>query len=467
MHVGNLRTALYAYFIARHNDGRFILRIEDTDRERYVEGATDIIYSTLKDAGMYWDEGPDVGGEYGPYIQSERMGMYLDYAKQLVELGGAYYCFCTKEELEARLQHEKFEEEVTHYDGFCRNLSQEEVERRLANGDPFVIRQKMPKEGTTSFDDLVYGHIEVDNSELEDQILIKSDGMPTYNFANVVDDHLMGVTHVVRGNEYLSSTPKYNLLYQSFGWDVPEYIHCAPVMKDEHNKLSKRNGDASYQDLVAKGYLPAAIINYLALLGWAPKGENELFTLDELIAEFDVSGISKSPAIFDPEKLKFINAEYIRKLSPEEYKEHAMPFIKQAVTRDDIDFDVLCAALSPRTEFFGDIPERLTFIDTLPEYDNSLYEHKKMKTNAATSLEALEAMLPVLESLEKWDVETIHESLFALIEKSGVKNGYMLWPLRVALSGVPVSPGGGIELAAILGRDESIARIKKGIEQLK
>ena len=467
MHVGNLRTALYAYFIARHNDGRFILRIEDTDRERYVEGATDIIYSTLKDAGMYWDEGPDVGGEYGPYIQSERMGMYLDYAKQLVELGGAYYCFCTKEELEARLQHEKFEEEVTHYDGFCRNLSQEEVERRLANGDSFVIRQKMPKEGTTSFDDLVYGHIEVDNSELEDQILIKSDGMPTYNFANVVDDHLMGVTHVVRGNEYLSSTPKYNLLYQSFGWDVPEYIHCAPVMKDEHNKLSKRNGDASYQDLVAKGYLPAAIINYLALLGWAPKGENELFTLDELIAEFDVSGISKSPAIFDPEKLKFINAEYIRKLSPEEYKEHAMPFIKQAVTRDDIDFDVLCAALSPRTEFFGDIPERLTFIDTLPEYDNSLYEHKKMKTNAATSLEALEAMLPVLESLEKWDVETIHESLFALIEKSGVKNGYMLWPLRVALSGVPVSPGGGIELAAILGRDESIARIKKGIEQLK
>lgn len=466
MHVGNLRTALYAYFIARHNNGCFILRIEDTDRERYVDGATDIIYSTLKDAGMYWDEGPDVGGDYGPYIQSERMAMYLEYAKKLVELDGAYYCFCAKEELEARLQHDTFEEEVTRYDGFCRGLSKDVVARHLANGDPFVIRQKMPREGVTSFDDLVYGHIEVENSELEDQILIKSDGMPTYNFANVVDDHLMGVTHVVRGNEYLSSTPKYNLLYRSFGWDVPEYIHCAPVMKDEHNKLSKRNGDASYQDLAAKGYLPAAIINYLALLGWAPKGETEMFTLDELIAEFDVSGISKSPAIFDPEKLKYINAEYIRRLSPGEYKEHAMPFIKQAVSREDIDFDVLCAALSPRTEFFGDIPERLSFIDILPEYDNSLYEHKKMKTNTETSLESLQVMLPVLESLDKWDTETIHEALFALIEKLDVKNGYMLWPLRVALSGVPVSPGGGIELAAILGREDSLSRIKKGIDQL-
>lgn len=466
MHVGNLRTALYAYLIARGDGGSFVLRIEDTDRERYVDGAVDIIYSTLRDAGMHWDEGPDVGGDFGPYIQSERMGLYLDYAKKLVELGGAYYCFCTKDELERRLTHDTFKEEVTRYDGHCRDLSPDEVARRLAHGDPYVIRQKMPREGVTRFDDLVYGVIEVENSELEDQILIKSDGMPTYNFANVVDDHLMGITHVVRGNEYLSSAPKYNLLYEAFGWEVPLYIHCAPVMKDEHQKLSKRNGDASYQDLVAKGYLPAAIINYLALVGWAPKGEREIFSMDELINEFDVSGISKSPAIFDIEKLKHINSEYIRALGHDEYKKYAMPFIKSAVKRDDIDFDVLCDALIQRTEYFGDIPERLGFIDSLPEYDNSLYEHKKMKTDAGTAKEALSAALPVLEGLDNWTVEGIHDAMFGLIEKLGVKNGRMLWPLRVALSGVPVSPGGGIELAAILGKDESIERIKKGLAQL-
>lgn len=467
MHVGNLRTALYAYLLAKKDGGSFILRIEDTDRERYVEGATEIIYNTLKDAGLVWDEGPDIGGPYAPYVQSERMGDYLKYAQELVEKGGAYYCFCTKEELEARCGIEENEQEgkIFRYDGHCKQLSAEEVRRRLDAGEPYVIRQKMPTTGTTTFHDLVYGDIVVDNAELEDQILIKSDGMPTYNFANVIDDHAMGITHVVRGNEYLSSAPKYNLLYEAFGWPVPAYIHCAPVMKDEHHKLSKRNGDASYQDLVAKGYLPAAIINYLALLGWAPKGEQEIFTLPELVQAFDVSGISKSPAIFDSEKLKYINSEYIRALSHEDYKKHAEPFIRSAVRRE-INIDVLCDALQPRTEFFADIPERLGFIDELPEYDNALYEHKKMKTNAETAKAALEAMLPVLEELDDWSVEGVHAALFALIEKMGVKNGYLLWPLRVALSGVPVSPGGGVELAAILGKEESLRRVRKGLAQL-
>ena len=464
MHVGNLRTALYAYLMAKKQGGSFILRIEDTDRERYVEGAVDIIYDTLKDAGLLWDEGPDVGGEYGPYVQSERMGMYLDYGRQLVEKGGAYYCFCSKEELEIRCA-DKAKEGIARYDGHCAALDKEETERRLAAGEPYVIRQKMPRDGTTVFDDLVYGRIEVDNSELEDQILIKSDGMPTYNFANVIDDHTMGITHIVRGNEYLSSTPKYNLLYEAFGWDVPQYIHCAPVMKDETQKLSKRNGDASYQDLIAKGYLPQAVINYLALLGWAPKGEQEIFSLEELTAAFDVAGISKSPAIFDPEKLLYINSEYIRALSHEKYKEYALPYIIQAVKRN-IDVDVLCDALQPRTEMFSDIPERLGFIDDPPEYGNELYEHKKMKTDAATAKEALMDILPVLEQLDDYSADGVHSALFKLIEEKGVKNGFMLWPLRVALSGVPVSPGGGVELAAILGKEETLRRIRKALGQL-
>ncbi len=465
MHVGNLRTALYAYLIAKKDGGSFILRIEDTDQERYVEGAVDIIYSTLRDAGLNWDEGPDVGGAYGPYVQSERMGSYLDYARQLVERGGAYYCFCTKEELEKRIGHDEQNGGISRYDGHCRALPKEEVERRLAAGEPYVIRQKMPTVGTTVFHDLVYGDIAVDNAELEDQILIKSDGMPTYNFANVIDDHAMGITHVVRGNEYLSSAPKYNLLYEAFGWQVPAYIHCAPVMKDEHQKLSKRNGDASYQDLVAKGYLPQAIINYLALLGWAPKGEQEIFTLEELTREFDIAGISKSPAIFDSEKLKHINAEYIRALPLDKYKQYAIPFIQQVVKRE-IDVDLLCAALQPRTEYFADIPEKLGFLETLPTYGNELYEHKKMKTNAETAKTALEEMLPVLERLDDWSAQGVHDALFALIEKLGVKNGYLLWPLRVALSGVPVSPGGGVELAAILGKEESLRRLRAGLAQL-
>ncbi|MEG0832914.1 MAG: glutamate--tRNA ligase [Oscillospiraceae bacterium] len=466
MHVGNLRTALYAYLLARKAGGSFVLRIEDTDRERLVEGATRIIYDTLTDAGLNWDEGPDKGGDYGPYVQSERMGTYLDFAKQLVEKGEAYYCFCTKEELAARCGHQEENGGISRYDGHCLCLSKEECAQRLARGDSYVIRQRIPAEGLTKFHDLVYGDIEIDSAELEDQILVKSDGMPTYNFANVIDDHLMAISHVIRGNEYLSSTPKYNLLYEAFGWETPQYIHCAPVMKDETHKLSKRNGDASYQDLIAKGYLPAAIINYLALLGWAPKGERELFSLDELVKEFDIEGISKSPAIFDPEKLKFINAEYIRALSHDEYKKRAMPFIKQGVKRDDVDFDIICDVLQPRTEFFADIPERLTFIDELPAFGKELYEHKKMKTDASTAAVALGWILPALEALDDFSQACIHDRMMALVEEKGVKNGFMLWPLRVALSGVPVSPGGGIELAAILGKAETLARVKSALVNL-
>lgn len=465
MHVGNLRTALYAYLLAKKDGGSFILRIEDTDRERYVEGAVDIIYETLRETGLLWDEGPDVGGDYGPYVQSERMGMYLRYAKELVKAGHAYYCFCTKEELESRCGLQEGAEGVSRYDGHCAALTPVDVERMLAEGKPYVIRQKMPREGATTFNDLVYGAITVDNAELEDQILIKSDGMPTYNFANVIDDHTMAITHVVRGNEYLSSAPKYELLYQAYGWRSPLYLHCAPVMKDEHHKLSKRNGDASYQDLVAKGYLSAAIINYIALLGWSPGGEKEIFSLDELVGAFDISGISKSPAIFDPEKLRYINAEHIRALPHDEYKEYALPYIRQAVRRG-VDIDVLCDALQPRTEVFSDIPEKLGFIDELPTYSNDLYINKKMKTDPATAKDALQAMLPVLEALNDYSPDGVHAALFGLIEQKGVKNGYMLWPLRVALSGVAVSPGGGVELAALFGKEETVRRIKLALQQL-
>lgn len=462
MHVGNLRTALYEYLIAKKSGGSFILRIEDTDRERFVEGATDIIYKTLRETGLLWDEGPDIGGEYGPYVQSERMGQYLKYAEQLVESGAAYYCFCDKERL-ARLHEEAGE--GARYDGHCRAVPPEEARRRVAAGEPYVIRQKMPSEGVTAFEDLVYGHIEVPNSELEDQILIKTDGMPTYNFANVVDDHLMEITHVIRGNEYLSSTPKYNLLYEAFGWQPPQYIHCPPVMKNATEKLSKRNGDASYQDLVAKGYLSEAIINYLALLGWSPKGEREIYSLSELAEEFSVDGISRSPSIFDPEKLKYINGEYIRALPLDSFVERALPFIKEVI-KSDINYHVICAALQPRTEILSDIPEKLTFIDEMPEYDLSLYENKKMKTDATTARHALELMLPVLEAQADYSPEALHAALFALIEKEGCKNGYMLWPLRVALSGLPMTPGGGIELAATIGKSKTVERVKAALQKL-
>ncbi len=468
MHIGNLRTALFAYLIAKKDDGTFILRIEDTDRERYVEGAVDVIYNTLRLAGLKWDEGPDIGGDYGPYVQSERMGMFKGYAEQLIESGHAYRCFCTKERLEELRGIQQASGIPPMYDGHCRDMSEEEIKAHLDAGDPYVIRQKMPREGTTTFHDEVFGDITVENSTLEDQILIKTDGMPTYNFANVVDDHLMGITHVVRGNEYLSSAPKYNLLYEAFGWEIPTYIHCSPVMKNNTEKLSKRNGDASFEDLLAKGYLPEAVINFIALLGWSPKGEREIFTLDELVKEFDISGISRSPAIFDPVKLKAINGEYIRAKSLDEFISLATPYIRQTCKREDIDIKTLCKVLQPRTELFTDIPEQVDFIDTLPDYDVELYTHKKMKTNAETSLEALKEALPVLEAIDEkdWTSENIHEKLFELIGKLGVKNGWLLWPIRVAVSGKAFTPGGGIELCEVLGKGDSLARIKKGIEKL-
>lgn len=452
--------------MAKSQGGTFILRIEDTDQERYVEGAVDIIYNTLKEAGLYWDEGPDIGGPVGPYVQSERMPMFKKYAEQLVESGHAYYCFCDKDRLEEVRVLQKASGIVPRYDGHCRNLSKEEVAEKLAAGIPYVIRQKMPTEGTTSFHDEVYGLITVDNDTLDDQVLIKADGMPTYNFANVVDDHTMGITHVIRGSEYLSSTPKYNLLYEAFGWEIPTYIHCPPVMKNATEKLSKRNGDASYQDLVAKGYLPPAIVNYLALLGWAPKGEQEIFTMEELKKEFSVSGISKSPSIFDNQKLDYINAEYIRRLPLDQFHQIALPWIRQTVKREDVDTRLIAKVLQARTEVLNQIPEQVDFIDCLPEYDTALYIHKKMKTNKETSLEALKAALPVLEALDDFSEESIHTALFDLIAKLGVKNGYLLWPIRVAVSGKQFTPGGGIEICSILGKKESLARIRKGIDLL-
>lgn len=468
MHIGNLRTALFTYLIAKQNDGDFILRIEDTDRERYVEGAVEVIYNTLKDIGLNWDEGPDVGGPVGPYVQSERMGMFKQYAVELVEKGEAYYCFCDKERLDEVKAIQEASGIMPMYDRHCRNLSPEEVQAKLDAGIPYVIRQKVPLDGEVTFHDALYGDITVDCSTLDDQILIKTDGMPTYNFANVVDDHLMGITHVVRGNEYLASAPKYNLLYKAFGWEVPEYIHVEHIMKDKQHKLSKRDGDASYEDLMKKGYLKEAVINYIALLGWAPKGENEIFSLEELVKEFDINGLSKSPAIFDPMKLKAINGKYIKALSPEKFAEYAMPYIKESVKRDDVDFMEIAGLLQARTELFTDIPEAVDFIDTLPEYDNALYTHKKMKTNPENSLDSLKAVLPVLESIDEkdWTIDNIHEKLFELIAEKEVKNGIILWPLRVAVSGKAFTPGGGIEICHIIGKADSIERIKKGIEKL-
>ena len=468
MHIGNLRTALYTYIIAKKYGGKFILRIEDTDQGRFVEGATDVIYDTLRACGLNWDEGPDIGGPVGPYIQSERMGIFKEYAQKLVESGHAYYCFCTKERMEQVHEEQRAKGITPTYDRHCRDLPKEEVEKLLAEGTPYVIRQKIPLEGTTTFHDELYGDITVPNADLDDQILLKADGMPTYNFANVVDDHLMGITHVVRGNEYLSSAPKYNLLYEAFGWEIPTYIHVERIMRDATHKLSKRDGDAYFGDFVESGYYIPAILNYIALLGWAPKGENEIFTLDELIGEFDISRLSKSPAIFDPVKMKAINAEWLRRLSHEEFKALALPYIRQTCKREDIDIDVLVKTLQPRTELLSEIPEKVDFIDVLPEYDSELYFNKKMKTNAETAIPALNAVLPVLEGISEneWTEENIHAAIFAEIEKQGVKNGWMLWPVRVALSGKALTPGGGIELAAVLGKNESIARIRKALEKL-
>ena len=471
MHVGNLRTALYAYLTAKHTDGTFILRIEDTDQERYVDGAVDVIYNTCREAGLLWDEGPDVGGPVGPYVQSERMGLFKQYAEQLVADGKAYYCFCTNERLDALHAEQRARGEMTHYDGCCRDLSAEEVRARLAAGEPYVIRQKIPRTGVTGFDDLVYGHIEVNNCEMDDQILIKSDGMPTYNFANVVDDHLMGITHVIRGSEYLSSTPKYNLLYEAFGWEIPAYIHCPPVMKDAQNKLSKRNGDASYQDLIAKGCLPQAILNYICLLGWSPKGEyaeQEIFTLPELVKIWDPAGISKSPAIFDPLKLRAINAEYIRRLSPEEFRAKADSWIDSAV-HCPVNKELLCANLQPRCEMLSDIPEQVDFFDALPDYDLSLYTNKKQKTTPASALEALTALELLLsdEGTDYNDRDGLFDACKALAERMEKKNGWLLYPLGIALSGKQRTPGGGVDLACMMGREKTVERLRLAIQRLQ
>ncbi len=472
MHVGNLRTALYAYLIAKHEGGDFLLRIEDTDQERYVEGAVDIIYRTLEKTGLVHDEGPDKDGGVGPYVQSERQkaGIYMKYAKQLIDKGEAYYCFCDKERL-ASLKTEVHDEdgedkEITVYDKHCLSLSKEEVEANLAAGKPFVIRQNNPTEGTTTFHDDIYGDITVDNSELDDMILIKSDGYPTYNFANVVDDHLMGITHVVRGNEYLSSSPKYNRLYEAFGWEVPVYVHCPLITNEEHKKLSKRSGHSSYEDLIEQGFVSEAVVNYVALCGWSPDSNEEIFSLEELVKAFDYKRIGKAPAVFDIQKLKWMNGEYIKAMDNEKYYELALPYVKEAVHKD-YDLKKIADLVKTRIEVFTDIAPQIDFFDELPEYDASMYVHKKMKTTIESSLEVLKELLPVLEAQNDYSVDALHECVMNYIAQKGIKNGQGLWPLRTAVSGKQSTPGGAFEIMEIIGKDESLDRIRKGIALLE
>jgi glutamyl-tRNA synthetase len=472
MHIGNLRTALYEYLIAKKNNGIFILRIEDTDQERLVEGAVDVIYKTLEIAGLKHDEGPDIGGDFGPYIQSERKPLYLEYAKKLVDLGKAYYCFCTKERLAEAKEKCEAQGKVFRYDRHCLSLTTEEIEAKLAAGEPYVIRQKMPDSGTTAFEDVVYGRITVDNSELEDQVLLKSDGLPTYNFANVVDDHLMKITHVVRGNEYLSSTPKYNLLYQAFGWELPTYIHLPHIMKDATHKLSKRNGDASFQDLLDKGYLAEAILNYIALLGWSPGGTEEFFTLKELEKSFTIDGLSKSQAIIDTAKLTWMNAEYIRRLSNEQFYEKAKPWLQKAACCNNTDCKSpdlykIAKLIQPRTEIFSEIPEKVAFFWKLPDYSTDIYCHKKMKTDKENSLVNLKKAHEFLyHHTGNWSSADLYEALCNYASIIEIKNSQILWPIRTALSGQDVSPGGATELAEILGKDETLRRMEIGINLL-
>lgn len=467
MHIGNLRTALYEYLVAKKENGKFILRIEDTDQERFVEGAVDIIYNTLKLTGLKHDEGPDIGGPVGPYVQSERRGIYLEYAKQLVEKGEAYYCFCSKDRLDMLRKNSEALKRPFKYDKHCMALSKEEIEENLKNGVPYVIRQNNPTEGQTMFDDEIYGKISVDNSELDDMILIKSDGLPTYNFANVIDDHLMGITHIVRGNEYLSSTPKYNRLYKAFGWDIPTYVHCPLITNEEHQKLSKRSGHSSFEDLLESGYLKDTIINFVALLGWNPGDNQEIFSLEQLVKAFDYRNINKAPAVFDTKKLRWMNGEYIKKLSLNEFHEIALPYYKEVITKENIDLMKISELLHTRTEVFTEIPGMIKFFEEMSDYDIAIYTHKKMKTNSENSLENLEKVLPILESLEDWSLNSIHDTVFSLIKELEIKNGQMLWPIRTALSGEQFTPGGAFELAEILGKEESLERIKIGIEKLK
>lgn len=467
MHVGNLRTALYAYLIAKHEGGDFILRIEDTDQERYVEGALDIIYHTLKETGLVHDEGPDLDGGVGPYVQSERQaqGIYLKYAKELVEKGEAYYCFCGKERLES-LKQEVAGKEIIVYDKHCLHLSKEEVEAKLAAGVPYVIRQNIPNEGTTSFEDEIYGKIEVPNSELDDMILIKSDGYPTYNFANVVDDHLMGITHVVRGNEYLSSSPKYNRLYAAFGWDVPVYVHCPLITNEEHKKLSKRCGHSSYEDLIEQGFVTEAVVNYVALLGWCPSDNREIFSLEELVEAFDYHHMNKSPAVFDMGKLRWMNGEYIKAMDFDKFYERALPYLKEAIHKD-LDLKKIASQVKTRIEVFPEIKELIDFYEEVPEYDTQMYCHKKMKTTEETSLNLLKEVLPLLEAQNDYSNDALFEALVAFGKEHGYKTGYIMWPIHTALSGKQTTPAGATEILEILGKEESIKRIHAAIEKLE
>ena len=468
MHVGNLRTALYEYLIAKHEGGDFLLRIEDTDQERYVEGALDLIYKTMDQAGLKHDEGPDKDGGYGPYVQSERVktGIYLEYAKKLVEKGEAYYCFCTKERLQKL--HDEAEargEKAAKYDKHCLHLTKEEIEANLAAGVPYVIRQNNPTEGETSFDDVIYGKITAPNDELDDMILIKSDGYPTYNFANVIDDHLMEITHVVRGNEYLSSAPKYNRLYEAFGWEVPAYIHCPIITDEEHKKLSKRRGDSSFEDLVELGFLPEAIVNYVALLGWSPADDREIFSLKELEEVFDYHRINKSPAVFDIVKLRWMNGEYLKKMDFDKFYEMALPHMKEVVSRD-VNFEKLASMIKTRIEIWADIKDQIDFIEQVPDYDINMYVHKKNKTNLENSLEVLKEVQPLLEKQEDYSNDALFELLGQYAKDKEKKVGFVMWPIRVALSGKQMTPGGATELMEVLGKEESLARIQTAIDRL-
>lgn len=467
MHVGNLRTALYAYLITKHEDGEFILRIEDTDQERLVEGAVEIIHHTLEKTGLIYDEGPDKDKGYGPYVQSERQasGIYLEFAKQLVDKGEAYYCFCDKERL-ASLTREVGGKEINVYDKHCLHLSKEEVLEKLKGNNPYVIRQNNPTVGTTTFQDEIYGDITVDNAELDDMVLIKSDGYPTYNFANVIDDHLMKITHVVRGNEYLSSSPKYNRLYEAFGWEVPVYVHCPLITDEEHHKLSKRCGHSSYEDLLNQGFLTEAVVNFVALLGWSPEGNEEIFSLDELVKEFNYHHISKSPAVFDFTKLKWMNGEYIKAMDFDSFYENAEPFIKKAITKE-LNYKKIAEMVKTRIELFPEIEELVCFFNELPEYDIAMYSHKKMKTDANSSLEVLEELLPIFEDLNDYSNDSLYQTMVSYVEKKGCKNGYAMWPVRTAVSGKQMTPAGATEIMEIIGKEESLSRIKIGIQKLR
>lgn len=463
MHIGNLRTGLYAYLFARKNNGKFILRIEDTDQERKVEGAIEMVYRTLATAGITYDEGPDKDGGVGPYIQTERMAIYKEYAKKLVELGGAYYCFCDKERLES-LQGEGG---VHTYDKHCRNLSKEEVERRLAAGESYVIRQKVPEGVVSSYDDMVFGTISVDTADIEDGILLKSDGLPTYNFANVVDDHLMGITHVIRGTEYLSSTPKYNLIYDAFGWERPKYMHLPPIMKDATRKLSKRFGDANFEDFIAKGYLPEAVVNYIALLGWCPKDNKEKMTMQEMIDEFDVSGISHSSSIFDEAKMRWLNGEYLKAMSAEDFEKVATPWIEKAIDGRDYDVKELALLMQTRVDILSEIPEKLAFLNEFGEHDLAMYEHQKMKVDREVAKRALGVAIAALEDFNDWSADAIKEQIKAKSEEEGIKSGQVMFTMRVALTGAPVTPGGAIEMAVVLRKDETLRRMKYSLSLLQ